>query len=208
MRKFIFLLQFFANLVSIERRWNIFSWEYPDLEFFSSFFCRHKAIWISIKAIIWRSFSPFFIINNKNLLSPHTATSYENFYVPKWTQCFVWKIFLRVWEGVTARQKFLMKSNKNGKSYIPNIKVPCKQQGGAIKPNSTVHITRCSRKEMEDLPRDPEKANMKEICRVTTLLRPHQERNSHAIFLSLSLGIWYLTPLAFIVVLIDPENTR
>ena len=93
-----------------------------------------------------------------------------------------------------------MKSNKNGKSYIPNIKVPCKQQGGAIKPNSTVHITRCSRKEMEDLPRDPEKANMKEICRVTTLLRPHQERNSHAIFLSHSLGIWYLTPSAFIVV--------
>ena len=53
---------------------------------------------------------------------------------------------------------------------------------------------------MEDLARDPEKENMKEICRVTTLLRPHQERNSHAIFLSPSLGIWYLTPSAFIVV--------
>ena len=61
---------------------------------------------------------------------------------------------------------------------------------------------------MEDLPRDPEKENMKEIRRVANLLRPHKERNSHAIFLSLSLGIWYLTPLAFIVILIDPENTR
>ena len=61
---------------------------------------------------------------------------------------------------------------------------------------------------MEDLPRDPERENMKEIRRVATLLRPHEERNSHAIFLSLSLGIWYLTPLAFIVILIDQENTR
>lgn len=129
-----------------------------------------------------------------------------HFYVPKWTQCFVWKIFL--WEGVTARQKVLIKSNKNKKFNTPSIEVPCKQQCGAIGPNSTVHITQCFRKEMEDLPRDPEKENMKEICRVATLLRPHEERNSHAIFLSLSLGIWYLTPLAFIVILIDPENTR
>ena len=78
-----------------------------------------------------------------------------HFYVPKWTQCFVWKIW--VWEGVTARQKVLIKSNKNKKFNTPSIEVPCKQQCGAIGPNSTVHITQCFRKEMEDLPRDPEK---------------------------------------------------
>ena len=62
-----------------------------------------------------------------------------------------------MWEGVTARQKVLIKSNKNKKFNTPSIEVPCKQQCGAIGPNSTVHITQCFRKEMEDLPRDPEK---------------------------------------------------